>query len=714
MSRPTPAQSTLRIENAILDWNDVGSPLSTDFDDIYFSNDDGLEETRYVFIKQNGLPERWHDFDRRRFVVAETGFGTGLNFFALWQTFKAFREQHPDATVKELHFISFEKAPITKQDLLKAHQVWPELAEFTQKLDQHYPPAVADCHRIVLENGMITLDLWFGDIKDCMPQVWVGNDGLVDAWFLDGFAPKKNPEMWSQNLFNNMANMARPGCTVATFTAAGFVRRGLSEAGFDIQKAKGFGVKRHMTVGTIIKNHQQANFKPWFARSSQQTAQSEPTDIAIIGGGIASATTAISLIRRGQTVSLYCADSELAQGASGNRQGAVYPLLNGKHDALSRFFAPGFIYARQFVEQAAQYCQFDHDWCGVTQLAWDENGKNLTETEKQHAITTNDKKLGRQTQKLDCMLAGGFPSSLVQSLTVEQTLAITGVETDCRSVNYPLGGWLCPQQLTQALIESAVKTGKLTLHLNRDVTALEQIKTESNHSQWQLTFADGTTADHTTVVVANGHRFNQYPQTAPIPTSSVRGQVSHVPTNAQLTKLETVLCYDGYLTPANTNTDSHCIGASYARRNCDLDYNEVDQQQNKQRLLDSVPATTSWASEIDVDAFDQPSRARIGVRCASRDHLPFVGNVCRYDDLIKQYQDLKDNQLYAQNVPVYQNLFAIVGLGSRGLSSAPLLGELLASQICGDPLPLPHTVLDALHPGRMWVRKLVRGKEVRS
>ena len=712
MSRPTPPKSTLRIENAVLDWNETGSPLSTEFDDIYFSNHDGLEEARYVFIKQNGLPKRWHDFDRRRFVVAETGFGTGLNFLALWQTFKAFREQHPDATVKELHFISFEKSPLTQQDLLKAHQVWPELAEFSQKLIQHYPPAVADCHRIVLEDGMITLDLWFGDINDCLPQVWVGNEGIVDAWFLDGFAPKKNPAMWNQNLFNSMANMARLGCTVSTFTADSSVHQGLSDAGFDIKKAKGFGINPPMTVGTVTKNHQQANFKPWFARSPQQAPQSEPSDIAIIGGGVASATTAISLIRRGQSVTIYCADNELAQGASGNRQGAVYPLLNGKHDPLSRFFAPGFIYARQFVEQAAQHCQFDHDWCGVTQLAWDENGKNITEAEKQLALATNDKKLGRQTKKLDCMLDGGFPESLLRSLDVEQTLAITGVETDCRSVNYPLGGWLCPQQLTQALIESAVKTGKLHLHLNSDVTALEQIENENSH-QWQLTFADGATVNHTTVVVASGHRFNQYPQTAPIPTSSVRGQVSHVPTNNALAKLETVLCYDGYLTPANTHTHSHCVGASYARRNCDLDYNEVDQQQNKQRLLDSVPATASWVDAIDVDGFELQQRARVGVRCASRDHLPFVGNVCRYDDLITQYQDLKDNQLYAQNVPVYQNLFAIVGLGSRGLSSAPLLGELLASQICGDPLPLPHTVLDALHPGRMWVRKLVRGKEVK-
>ncbi|WP_163922290.1 FAD-dependent 5-carboxymethylaminomethyl-2-thiouridine(34) oxidoreductase MnmC [Photobacterium sp. Alg240-V54] len=712
LSRPTSTTSTPRIKNAILDWNDTGSPI---FHQLASSNDHGLEQTRNAFIHQHGLPQWWQNFDRRRFVVAETSFGTGVNFLALWQAFNAFREQHPEATTQELHYISFEKTPLTKHDLIKAQLMWPELAQFAEQLQAHYPPAVADCHRIVLENGRITLDLWFGDINQSMPQLWLGNDGLIDAWLLDECASQHQIESWNQQLFNSMAKMARAQCRVSAVTATttDLVRAGLTEAGFSINNASALN-DHHITLATITPPHSQANFKPWFSRSSQQASPSQPSDIAIIGGGVASATTALALIRRGQSVTLYCADSELAQGASGNRQGAVYPLLNGKHDPLSRFFAPGFIFARQFVEQAAQQCQFDHDWCGVTQLAWDENGKNLTDAEKQLALATQDKKLGRQTKKLDCMLSGGFPDELVRELDIEQTRAITGVDTDCRSVNYPLGGWLCPQQLTQALIESMQQTGKLTLHLNCDVTALEQQKTPTNDPQWQLTFADGSTTTHTTVVVASGHRFNQYPQTAPIPTSSVRGQVSHVPTNETLAQLNTVLCYDGYFTPVNTNTNSHCIGASYARRSCDLTYSDVDQQQNKQRLLDSVPATASWIDAINVDQFDPQQRARVGVRCASRDHLPFVGNVCRYDDLIKQYQDLKDNQLYAQNVPVYQNLFTIVGLGSRGLSSAPLLGELLASQICGDPLPLPHTVLDALHPGRMWVRKLVRGKEVKG
>ncbi|MBC7006700.1 bifunctional tRNA (5-methylaminomethyl-2-thiouridine)(34)-methyltransferase MnmD/FAD-dependent 5-carboxymethylaminomethyl-2-thiouridine(34) oxidoreductase MnmC [Photobacterium sp. BZF1] len=677
---------SIKIENAVLDWNESGTPVSNDFDDVYFSNANGLEETRYVFLHQNGLPTRWETFDRRRFVVAETGFGTGLNFLAVWQWFKAFREANPGATTKELHFISFEKFPVTKDDLIKAHESWPELADLASQLHAHYPPAVADCHRIVLEDGMITLDLWFGDIKDCMPQVWTNNDGIVDAWFLDGFAPSKNPEMWNQDLFNGMAKLARVGCSTATFTAAGFVRRGLIEAGFDMKKVKGFGTKREMLAGSVTERKYRGNVKPWYNRKSANLGDGhEDSSIAIIGGGVGSATTALALARRGIKTTLYCADELPAEGASGNRQGAVYPLLNGSNDALSRFFASAFLYARQFVEQAAKHNTFSHEWCGVTQLAWDDNS----------------------TSKLEKMMTGGFPEQLIRQLDVEQTEQVTGVASGHSSVNYPLGGWLCPQELTRALIEQAQELGFLELKTQVDIQQINQQPGQQNDQCWELTDQQGQSYQHQTVIVANGHRFAEFAQTQDIPAYSVRGQVSHIPTNPSLNPLKTVLCYDGYLTPDNASGESHCIGASYRRGSVDLTFSPEEHADNKQRLVDCLPKA-SWPQDIDMSG----EQARVGVRCASRDHLPFVGDVCQYDQLVEQYTDLKNQQDSAENVPVYHNLYSMIGLGSRGLSSAPLLGELLASQICGDPLPLPNSVLEALHPGRMWVRKLVKGKKV--
>lgn len=717
MSTQDTNQHPAKIENAVLDWNELGTPVSNDFDDVYFSNANGLEETRYVFLQQNGLPDRWNDFSRRRFVVAETGFGTGLNFLALWQQFKAFRAENPDATVKELHFISFEKFPVTLDDLKKAHLSWPELSDLAQQLHAHYPPAVADCHRIILEDGLITLDLWFGDIQDCMPQVWTGDEGIVDAWFLDGFAPSKNLAMWNLDVYKGMRNLARSGCTLATFTAAGFVRRELIEAGFEMKKAKGFGHKREMLTGTIGERTAPSNTKPWYhisARAENHTAQAL-NDIAIIGGGVASAATALSLVRRGQTVTLYCKDEKPAQGASGNKQGAVYPLLNGNHNALSRFFAPAFVFARQFVEQAAQNSQFDHDWCGVVQLAFGEDTSLLDassqvtsyESEECQEKGREEKKeaemRNKQRIKLDKMLAGGFPNELICALDHQQTREVTGVETGFDGVNYPLGGWLCPKELTRALIEQAQATGLLTLHTQSEVCKLQQ----ESDQRWQLQFSDGQSKQHACVVIANGHRFTDFEQTAKIPAYSVRGQVSHIPTNEQLGKLKTVLCYDGYLTPENPHSHTHCIGASYDRNSVDLAFSEQNQHDNKQRLIDCLPQA-EWAKSVDVS----DNQARVGVRCATRDHLPFMGNVCRYDELLTQYENLKETQASADKVPVYNNLFALIGLGSRGLSSAPLIGEMMASQICGDPLPMPLSVLEALHPGRMWVRKLVKGKEV--
>lgn len=143
-------------------------------------------------------------------MVAESGFGTGLNFLTLWQAFDQFREAHPQAQLQRLHFISFEKFPLTRADLALAHQHWPELAPWAEQLQAQWPLPLPGCHRLLLDEGRVTLDLWFGDINELTSQLDDSLNQKVDAWFLDGFAPAKNPDMWTQNLFNAMARLARP------------------------------------------------------------------------------------------------------------------------------------------------------------------------------------------------------------------------------------------------------------------------------------------------------------------------------------------------------------------------------------------------------------------------------------------------------------------------------------------------------------------------
>ncbi|MEG9540497.1 tRNA (5-methylaminomethyl-2-thiouridine)(34)-methyltransferase MnmD, partial [Pantoea piersonii] len=407
------------VEHAQLSWNEQGTPVSRAFDDVYFSNDNGLEETRYVFLGGNDLPERFTRHTRDLFIVAESGFGTGLNFLTLWQAFDAFQQAQPDAALQRLHFISFEKYPLTQADLAAAHQRWPELQPWASQLQREWPVALPGCQRLLFDGGRVTLDLWLGDIN---PLIETFDDSLfrqVDAWFLDGFAPAKNPDMWTPQLFSAMAKLARPDATFATFTAAGFVRRGLQEAGFEVTRRKGFGHKREMLCGVLRQAPDLPAVQPWYARPAAQE-----NEAAIVGGGVASAVLALALLRRGWRVTLYCADEAAALGASGNRQGALYPLLNQHDPALARFFPAAFSFARRLYDAAP--VSYEHHWSGVLQLGWDE----------------------KSADKITQMLAMGLPETIARGVSPEEAEALAQVELGVGGIFYPLGGWLSPAELT--------------------------------------------------------------------------------------------------------------------------------------------------------------------------------------------------------------------------------------------------------------------------
>lgn len=232
---------------ATLSFNAANTPVSDQFDDIYFSTQDGLAESHYVFQEGNQLWEKWLSHSREAFVIAETGFGTGLNFLAVAEKFKQFRAEFPESKLKRLYFISFEKFPLTSAQLAEIHQNYPQFAMFSQSLTACWQPRQNGCQRYHF--GDIYLDLWFGDIAENLPQLGDLYSNTIDAWFLDGFSPDKNPEMWNEKLYKQMFRLSRNGGTFATFTASSNVRRGLQAAGFSVYKRKGFGKKREMLWG---------------------------------------------------------------------------------------------------------------------------------------------------------------------------------------------------------------------------------------------------------------------------------------------------------------------------------------------------------------------------------------------------------------------------------------------------------------------------------
>ncbi len=586
----------------------------------------------------------------------------------------AFLEQAPlSGNGSRLHFISVEKYPLTQADLRKALAAWPELAPLSQPLIDQWPLPVSGCHRLLFADGRIRLDLWFGDIKEMLPQVPHPATGLVDAWYLDGFSPAKNPEMWTQDLFDDLARLARPDATLSTFTCAGFVRRGLIAAGFAMKKVKGHGSKREMLAGVREGKVPQQSIAPWYARPAGREGE-----VLLIGGGIASAMTALSLVERGRHVTLLCEDGEPASGASGNRQGALYPLLNGEHDALSRFYSLAFGFARNRLLALAKHHPVAFSLCGVTQLGYDD----------------------KSAAKLAKMSQGPFPPELMHPLSAAEVEQVVGLPCDADGVSYPLGGWLCPADLTRAAIREAQASGRLEVVFNAAVTHIAE-----EDDGWRVESQDGRAWQAPNLVVAAGHKLPALLPFAELPLYPVRGQVSHVPTTAGLSQLKTVLCYDGYLTPAHNG--AHCIGASYGRNQTDLAYRADEQEQNRARLQACVPHQR-WPAEVDVSG----NQARVGVRCASRDHLPVAGPVVRLAALVDHDVNAPADQQSA--LPLHAGLYVLGALGSRGLCSAPLCGELVASEICGDPLPLAADLLEALHPARYWVRRLRRGKPLRD
>ena len=209
-----------------LDWREGGIPVSQQFNDPYFSLNGGLDETRHVFLAGNDLPARLHP----GFHVAELGFGTGLNLLALAQI-----------ATQPIRFTSFEAYPMDPPQLAQAHAAFPELAALTAELRAGYP---ARRFRV----GQVDAEILIGDARDLLP----GWDGAADAWFLDGFSPAKNPELWGEALMGEVGAHTAPGGTFATYSAAGHVRRALGAAGFAVTRAPGYAGKRHMSRGTRL------------------------------------------------------------------------------------------------------------------------------------------------------------------------------------------------------------------------------------------------------------------------------------------------------------------------------------------------------------------------------------------------------------------------------------------------------------------------------
>lgn len=669
---------TNRLQTANVHFNQQGTPVADSFDDVYFSNDSGCDETLHVFINGNDLIERWQNCQQHHFVIAETGFGTGLNCLVAMQLFKQFRAQQPEHPLQKLMLVSTEKFPISAQDLKQALSVFPSMSDEVEALIANYPVPIQGCHRLEFAAWSTTIDLWLGDVHELLPQWHCPLQGLVDAWFLDGFAPSKNPDMWTEQLFSQMARLSKSGGTFATFTAAGIVKRGLKDAGFEIKKRNGFGRKRDMLTGWLAQEPQQRVSTPWHYRYPE-LSQSK-NHIGIIGAGLAGATLALALCQRGIRVTLFGKQPQPADGASGNRQGGFYPQLQASFSNAAQIQSHSFLFARRYYDDLqSSGAEFTHEDCGVLLLGFSEEV------------------LKRQQKLIDNAI---WPAELVTPVNTEQASKIAGIAIHQEALFIPKGGWICPYELVNAQLSLARKTGLLTEHFSTEVSPQihgDQFSVQSEQQTWPFD----------RVVIAAGHHCAQFEALAHIPLRPVRGQVEAIPEQSPIDELKTVLCHKGYLTPGWQQR--HALGSTYVKGDFDTESRESESKQN---LATHQKALTdyNWASSLEHDL-----TARASIRLGSADHQPVAGAIHTPADIEERYNDLYKGKS-ARQYPVYtstQPLLVMTGLGSRGLTTAPLMAEVLASQLCHEPLPMSENLLQALTPERFMLRTFRRPPEDR-
>ena len=650
------------ITHAQLDWDDQGRPHSRIFDDVYFSDKSGLEETRYVFLEQNRLRERFAALPAGgRLVIGETGFGTGLNFLCAWQLF----EQHAVAGAR-LHFVSVEKYPLSHADLQRALLLWPELQPFAEQLLAQYIAIHPGFQRLVLDNGRVTLTLLIGDALEQLPQL----DAQIDAWFLDGFAPAKNPDMWTAELFAELARLAAPGSTISTFTSTGWVRRLINAAGFKMKRTPGIGHKWEILRGEFLgwpaDTPVPAAAKPWFARPPAITGDRHAL---VIGAGLAGCATAASLAARGWQVSLLERHDGVAREASGNPQGVLYLKLSAHGTALSQLIVAGFGYTRRVLEHLHR--GVDWDGCGVLQLAFDA------------------KEAQRQAQ-----LAAAFAPDLLHLLDRDQAQARAGIALAHGGLFFPEGGWVHPP----ALCEWQAHQPGVTVLTHHDVLDLRHVD-----GQWQAWDGEHLLASASVAVLAGAAEVQRF---ADLPLKRIRGQITRLPQTADSQALATVVCAEGYVAPPRLG--EHTLGASFDFKSDDLTPTAAEHAENLELLMG---ISEDLAQRLGADTLEPATlEGRAAFRCTSPDYLPIVGPLADRQAFDQAYAALRKDarQVPGTACPWLDGLYVNSGHGSRGLITAPLSAELLAAWLDNEPLPVPRAVADACHPNRFAVRALIR------
>lgn len=603
-----------------------GVPFSEQYGDVYHAAAGAFEQAGYVFLQGNGLPMRWHA--REHFTVCETGFGLGLNFLALWRAWRG-----DPSRPRRLHMVSFEAHPLWRADLqrlLDALVPGDEMRALARQLAAQWPPLLPGVHRLDFEGGRVSLTVAFGDAQAMVERL----SFQADAFFLDGFAPDRNPAMWTPALMRALAGHAASDATVATWCSAGEVRRGLQEAGFAVQKRRGFAGKTHMTVGART--------------GAAAAALAPPPHVLVVGGGLAGAGIAHALALRGVQVML--ADPRYAPGATavhaGHAAAALTPLVARDDNPRARLSRAGSLRA------AAR-------WSGLPAAAapWRRGTLQLP------------RDAGRAADAASTLAALDFPRDWVRQVDAAEACAIAGVPVSRGGVFFADGMLVRPQPLIDVLCThpGITRVAACVHRLSRDGAGWHA-HTDAGGELQAAPAVVLANAIGTPSVLSASSLLDAVPRIAQM--HALAGEVTLLPADVLQGGPRCIVGGEGYLLPA---VDGWCVsGSTYAHGAAHSLVGPEGQAVNIGKAAGLLaPELAHMLAGLPAGAL--PGWA--GWRAVMPGRLPAIGEL-----------------------PQAPGVYVATGYASRGLSWCALAGDIIAARLCGEPLPLETDLLAAIAP----------------
>ena len=492
------------IKEAELLWK-AGEPFSKLYQDLYFSKLLAEEESNYVYIDGNDLVNRWKNLEPKSiFNIGELGFGAGVNFLTTLKCWKEFSNKE-----NWLNYYSIEGHPLSLQDLKKVHAKYPQLDSFSISLIEHYPNNCKGLKRIEFLKERVSLTLSYCDVRESLSSLDQKTDSF-DAWYLDGFSPSRNPEMWSESIFKQISKLSQNGTTVATFSSSLKVKKEIEKNGFKSETVSGFRNKRYMLKGKYVE------------RKKKKKKRSKQV-IGVIGAGLAGCSLARILSSKGHEVTVFEKLSKYQKINRSHQALVLYPRLSAFDSPYSRFCLQSFLYSTSFYEE-------------IGKPYWNQTGVLLLNFNKE------------THKRFQSLLSFRRDKEIFIPVTSKEASDIAGIEVNKPGMFFPKAGWIDPRGICNRMLKDR----------NINFIEAEEIKKIRKKTKFEI-FSEDHKYKFDQICLCNSFEANSFFDLPGL--KKKRGQTTEIEKNETLNNLKLPICAKGYISP--TMSETILIGSTY-------------------------------------------------------------------------------------------------------------------------------------------------------